>query len=65
MSAVLQRWRLTFHDELFVRSRQGMMATPRAIWHSKYPDEGGLTREDIRPYRHGLLLSQAVNSRME
>ncbi|WP_366929891.1 hypothetical protein [uncultured Zhongshania sp.] len=56
---------LTCHDELFVRSRQGMIATPRAIWHSKYPDEGGLTREDIRPCRLCLLLSQAVNSGME
>lgn len=31
MSAALQRLRLTFHDELFVRSRQGMIPTPRAI----------------------------------
>ncbi|MBQ0794571.1 MAG: hypothetical protein KBT74_01220 [Zhongshania sp.] len=31
MSAALQRLRLTCHDELFVRSRQGMIATPRAI----------------------------------
>ncbi|CAA0092646.1 HTH-type transcriptional regulator LeuO [Zhongshania aliphaticivorans] len=31
MSAALQRLRLTFHDELFVRTRQGMIPTPRAI----------------------------------
>jgi len=31
MSAALQRLRLTFHDELFVRIRQGMIPTPRAI----------------------------------
>tara|TARA_R110001592_G_scaffold57536_8_gene174702 strand:- start:7456 stop:8382 length:927 start_codon:yes stop_codon:yes gene_type:complete len=31
MSAALQRLRLTFRDELFARTRQGMVPTPRAI----------------------------------
>ena len=35
MSAALQRLRLTFNDELFIRSRLGMTPTPRA--HSIYP----------------------------
>lgn len=36
MSAVLQRLRLSFKDELFVRNRQGMCPTPRAL--EVYPD---------------------------
>jgi DNA-binding transcriptional LysR family regulator len=31
MSAALQRLRLTFHDDLFARTRHGMVPTPRAI----------------------------------
>jgi DNA-binding transcriptional LysR family regulator len=31
MSAALQRLRLTFRDELFIRSRSGMTPTPRAL----------------------------------
>ncbi|MGI9293813.1 MAG: LysR family transcriptional regulator [Pseudomonadales bacterium] len=40
-SAALSRLRLTFDDELFIRTRQGMLPTPRA-------------EELIRPIRDGL-----------
>ncbi|MEX1668910.1 LysR substrate-binding domain-containing protein [Zhongshania guokunii] len=52
MSAALQRLRLTFKDELFVRSRVGMQPTPRA--HAIYPQ----IREALALIRGALAKDQ-------
>lgn len=50
MSAALQRLRLTLKDELFVRTRQGMIPTPRArALHPQIQQALDLIRQAVNP----------------